>query len=89
MNLFAIEDIMPDKTIFFDIDYQLGLNRIKKNNREADRLDNASNHFHQKVYEGYLEVCDKYADRIVKIDASLDIDSVVEQVMKEVYKIIC
>lgn len=89
MNLFAIEDIMPDKTIFFDIDYQLGLNRIKKNNREADRLDNDSNQFHQKVYEGYLEICDKYDDRIVKIDASLDIDSVVKQVMKEVYKIIC
>ena len=28
-------------------------------------------------------------DRIVKIDASLDIESVVKQVMKEVYKIIC
>ena len=31
MNLFAIEDIMPDKTIFFDIDYMQGLERIKQN----------------------------------------------------------
>lgn len=89
MNLFAIEDVMPDKTIFFDIDYQLGLNRIKKNHRESDRLDDASDDFHKKVYEGYLKICDQYSNRIVKIDASLDINSVFERVMKEVYKVIC
>lgn len=89
MNLFAIEDIMPDKTIFFDIDYKLGLERIKRNKRESDRLDNASQDFHKTVYEGYLEIADKYSDRIVKVDASLDIDSVIDLVLKEVYKIIC
>lgn len=89
MNLFAIEDIMPDKTIFFDIDYQLGINRIKNNNREVDRLDNASIEFHKSVYEGYLKICDKYPERIVKIDASLNIEQVADQVMKEVYKVIC
>lgn len=89
MNLFAIEDIMPDKTIFFDIDYQLGLERIKSNERESDRLDNASLDFHKKVYEGYLEICDKYPDRIVKIDASLNVESVVELVLEEINKVIC
>lgn len=89
MNLFAIEDIMPDKTIFFNIDYRLGLERIKSNQRESDRLDNASQDFHKNVYEGYLEICDKYADRIVKVDASLDVESVTDLVLKEIYKIIC
>lgn len=89
MNLFAIEDIMPDKTIFFDIDYKLGLERIKRNERESDRLDNASQDFHKKVYEGYLEIAEKYPERIVKVDASLDVDSVVDLVLKEIYKVIC
>lgn len=89
MNLFAIEDIMPDKTIFFDIDYKLGLERIKSNKRESDRLDNASLDFHKKVYEGYLEICNKYPDRIVKIDASLNVESVVDLVLEEINKIIC
>lgn len=89
MNLFAIEDIMPDKTIFFDIDYKQGLERIKNNKRESDRLDNASHDFHKKVYEGYIEIIDKYPNRIVKIDASLDVDNVVELALKEIYKVIC
>lgn len=89
INLFAIEDIMPDKTIFFDIDYQLGLQRIRKNERASDRMDEASLDFHKMVYEGYLQICQKYPDRIVKIDASQDIDHVVESVMKEIKKILC
>lgn len=89
MNLFAIEDIMPDQTIFFDIDYQLGLERIKSNQRESDRLDDASQDFHKNVYEGYLEICHKYSDRIVKVDASLDLESVTNLVLKEIYKVIC
>ena len=88
MNLFAIEDIMPDKTIFFDIDYRIGLERIKSNERESDRLDNASLDFHKKVYEGYLEICNRYSDRIVKIDASLNVEKVVDLVLKEINKII-
>lgn len=89
MNLFAIEDIMPDKTIFFDIDYMLGLERIKRNERESDRLDNDSLDFHRQVYEGYLQICEKYPDRIVKIDASLALNEVVDQVIREIEQIIC
>lgn len=89
INLFAIEDIMPDKTIFFDIDYQLGLQRIRKNERVSDRMDEASQDFHKMVYDGYLQICQKYADRIVKIDASQDVDHVVEAAMKEIKKVLC
>ena len=39
MNLFAINDVMPDKTYFFDIDYKKGLERIEVNQRETNRLD--------------------------------------------------
>lgn len=89
INLFAIEDIMPDKTIFFDIDYQLGLQRIRKNERVSDRMDEASQDFHKMVYDGYMQICQKYADRIVKIDASQDVGHVVEAAMKEIKKVLC
>lgn len=79
MNLFAIEDVMPDLTLFFDISYLEGLKRIKNNDRETDRLDNESNKFHKTVYEGYIEICDMYPNRIKKIDASKDVDTVVNQ----------
>lgn len=89
MNLFAINDVMPDKTLFFDIDYLKGLERIKVNQRETNRLDLEKNDFHKKVYDGYMEICDKYADRIVKINADQTIEEVVEDTMKEIYKVIC
>lgn len=79
MNLFAIEDIMPTKTIFFDLPYEIGLARINEGPRVADRLDLETNDFHKDVYDGYMQICKKYADRIIKIDASKDVDNVVEQ----------
>lgn len=84
VNQFAIEDIMPKKTIFFDIPYDLGLKRIGKGNRVADRLDLETNEFHQKVYDGYMTICEMYKDRIVKINANTTIEEVKEQVLKQV-----
>ena len=81
MNQFAIGDIQPDATIFFDLPYEIGLARINKGNRSRDRLDLESNDFHKKVYEGYMEICNKFADRITKIDANKSIDEVVDQVL--------
>ena len=44
--------------------------------------------FHKKVYEGYMTICEKYADRITKIDASKSIDEVASQVIDIIKKII-
>lgn len=81
INLFAIGDIMPDLTIFFDVPYEIGLARINNNQRTKDRLDLESNDFHKKVYEGYLKICEMYNDRITKIDATKTIDEVKNQVL--------
>ena len=88
INSFAIGDIFPDATIFFDVPFEIGLERINKNQRDTDRLDLESNDFHKKVYEGYMTICEKYADRIIKIDASKSIDEVVNQVINIIKKII-
>ena len=72
-------------TIFFDVAPEIGLSRLSHDKkRVADRLDNESENFHHVVYETFLQVCDKYKDRIVKIDASKSIN----EVKKEAYKAI-
>ncbi len=87
MNLFATENILPDLTIFFDILPELGLQRVyKDNDREVNRLDLETLDFHQKVYDGYLTICDKFPERIIKIDASLTINEVFDSVYNEVKK---
>ena len=89
MNMFATENILPKRTIFFDIKPEDGLARVYSNkNREVNRLDLEKIGFHKKVYEGYLQICDKYSDRIVKIDASQNIEGVFNQVIEKIKEIL-
>lgn len=81
INKFAIGDNMPDLSILFDIEPELGLQRINNNtNREVNRLDLEKMDFHYKVREGYQIVYNNNKDRMVKIDASLSIENVFENV---------
>jgi dTMP kinase len=71
INQFAIEDKMPDLTLYFDIDPEEGLKRIAKHNgREVNRLDLESVDFHTRVREGYQKLMKQYPNRIQVIDAS-------------------
>lgn len=89
MNMFATENILPKRTIFFDILPEQGLQRVYSNkDREVNRLDLESLDFHKKVYQGYLTICEKYNDRIVKVDASLDIESVFNQVLTKIKEVL-
>ncbi|MFR7590701.1 MAG: dTMP kinase [Longibaculum sp.] len=89
MNLFATENILPKRTIFFDIQPEDGLRRVYANkDREVNRLDLEDIHFHQRVYDGYLSICDKFPERIVKIDASLDIEGVLTQVLDKIREVL-
>ena len=89
MNLFATDHILPKRTIFFDIKPEDGLKRVYSDqSREVNRLDLEKIDLHQKVYDGYLEICNKYSDRIVKIDASLDIEGVFNQVIEKIREVL-
>lgn len=89
MNLFATENILPQRTIFFDVLPEIGIQRVYSNkDREINRLDLENIEFHQKVYQGYLSICDKFPERIVKIDASQDIDSVLSQALSMIRELL-
>ena len=85
VNEFAIGDFMPDLTLYLDLDPQVGLNRIAKNKgREVNRLDLEEIDFHLKVREGYEEVLKRFPGRMVRVDASQE----VEKVMVDIKKVI-
>ena len=87
MNLFAIEDVMPDATIFFDVAPEIGLQRIAENaHREVNRLDLETIDFHHHVYEGYQEVLRRYSERITRVDAGAALHDVYQTVLAEVRK---
>lgn len=83
INQFAIEQMMPDLTIYFDIEPELGMKRINKNKgREVNRLDLENLDFHDKVREGYHLLIERFPERIVTIDASGTIDEVFTKTMQ-------
>lgn len=79
LNEFATDGLKPDLTLYFDIEVEAGLARIATNSdREINRLDMEGLDLHRKVRQGYLSLLEKEANRIVKIDASLPLDQVIE-----------
>lgn len=91
INSFAIGNCIPDITFLLKLDPSIGRGRIKAS--DQDRLEQEQDDFHFDVYTGYLELEEKYKDRIVGIDASksieeirLDIYKKLEEVMKSVTK---
>ncbi|WP_336866284.1 dTMP kinase [Peribacillus frigoritolerans] len=80
INKFAIGDMMPDATLFFDIDPEEGLRRIQSNGeREVNRLDLEALDFHKKVCEGYQFIINRWKERFIVVDAGRTIDEVFEE----------
>lgn len=87
INDFATGNLEPDLTLFFDLKPEEGLARIKKlRPDQEDRLEQEKLAFHNKVYAGYLELAERYPQRIKKVDASAPIPEVVKQSVKIIRK---
>lgn len=79
LNLFATDGHMPELTFYLDLDPEVGLRRIHKNQREINRLDEESLDFHRKIREGYLILTNK-EKRIHQLDANKALEVLVSEV---------
>lgn len=68
INSFVFKSCMPDLTLFLDLSPEMAFKR-KGGVDKTDRLETSGSEFHDAVYKGYLELAEKYKDRIVRIDA--------------------
>lgn len=84
INIFAIEGRFPDMTFFLDLSPEEGVKRMKTRERSSDRLDDEKLSFHQKVYQGYQIVNERYKDRIIKIDASKTPDEISDDIVDKI-----
>lgn len=79
INEFAINGLMPNLTIYFDLDPKVGLQRVHQaDEREINRLDLEELDFHLKVQSGYTEIIKREPNRFKVIDASKSIEEVYE-----------
>lgn len=87
MNRFAIESYLPDKTIFLQLDPRIGLQRIASR-LHKDRLDMESEQFHLRVAQGYDQVLQRFAPRMIVVDANQGVEEVFMASMKHVHAIL-
>ncbi len=78
INTFAIGNKLPDLTIFIDVPPRVGLERVFNNTRKVDRLDLETLEFHEKVYDGYKILSERFKERFVSIDGTSKVEKVIE-----------
>lgn len=83
INQFAINGLMPNLTIYFDLDPKVGLERVHKSEeREVNRLDLEELDFHIKVQSGYAEIMKREPERFKRVDASNSVEDVYNDTLK-------
>lgn len=80
LNEAATGGLRPDRTIFFDIDPALGIERATKEG--ADRLEGEDDAFHRRVREGFLSLAAEERARVRVIDAAGTVEQVAERVAR-------
>ncbi|MCT4508622.1 MAG: dTMP kinase [Tepidibacter sp.] len=80
LNLFAMQDVIPDLTLLFDIDMCRAKKR-KENRGNLDRLESEKGTFHEDVFNGYKKLKDLYPKRIKTVRANGSIKQVQEEII--------
>lgn len=86
INKYALK-YMPEKTFFIDVKPDVALKRIANRDKQ-DRLDLEAVDFHEKVYNGYLEVVRRYPDRLEVIDGTDSLENIIEVLYDKILKIV-
>lgn len=79
INAYALDGYLPDVTFFINLSPADAFKR-KHGADENDRMEQAGFAFHQKVYEGYLELAKKYPERYVVLDGKATIEEIANNV---------
>ena len=93
-NRFATKGLIPDLTLLFDLDPQIGLDRlniVEKNlfdteakRRDVNRLDREPLEFHTKVRNGFLEIAREEPSRFVILDAGKPSEQLAEDALNAI-----
>jgi dTMP kinase len=92
LDRIACRGLVPDLTIYLDIDLETALARARARNRELidtpqgieTRMDDQAAEFHQKVREAYAALAIRHSGRIRAIDAARPVDDIAQDVWNAV-----
>lgn len=79
LNQIATGGLTSDLTFWLDLPAEAGLVRSRQRGR-LDRMEQADLAFHQRVQAGFRALHQRFPERIVRVDASLEAVQVAEQI---------
>jgi dTMP kinase len=81
VNKTAVDGILPNLTLFFDISPEIALERRTKLSG-PDRIEKEEMDFHMRVYKGYKKLASDNPQRIVTIDSNRGVEAIAADVRK-------
>jgi dTMP kinase len=90
LNAIATAGIVPDLTIWLDLDPAVGLRRAHDRG-VVNRMDSESLEFHRRVRQGYCSVAAELAqrgDQLLRIDASASIDAITHDLQTVIVRLV-
>ncbi|MEC4087142.1 dTMP kinase [Pseudoalteromonas rubra] len=88
INERALDGFKPDMYLIFDIEPELGMQRVSQRGEGLDRMEDEKMEFLQRAREGYLAQAKDDPERFSVIDASQDKESVLSACLRVVDSVI-
>ncbi|MFR0367885.1 dTMP kinase [Candidatus Phytoplasma palmae] len=80
---------LPDITFYLDLDPKIALERLYRNRKDKiEYFDLKDLKFHNKIRQGYLNLCKKYPKRIYKIDVNSNLLNIQNIIQKKIEKLL-
>lgn len=76
VNLLAVQGVLPDLTLFLDIDPVEAARRQRQRGEETNRMEQEEILFYRRVRDGFLALQERYPQRIVTLDGGKSQDAV-------------
>ena len=86
INAYAVNNCMPDVTFLMKLNPEVGKSRIQLS--AQDRIEMEKMDFHNRVFAGYEALELEYPDRIVGIDATRDIESISNEIIANIERLL-
>ena len=86
LNNISTSSLKPDLTFLLDLNLESSKKRtfLRNNDEQIYKFEKKDSIFHKKVKDGFLEILKNNNDRIIKIDASKDINEISDLILKMV-----
>ena len=84
VNGFALGECLPRLTLWFDVPVEVALQRMGGRGDDPDRFESEDAAFHARVSEAYRGLWRRFPERIARVDAGGDVESVTRDMLRVV-----